>query len=357
MVKRAKKRDKLIDRLELFTSRSFSQEAGRSMASLKRFKSKLLDEDEDIISLKRADFNGLYNNLFTLEYWGNKETGNMEDDPVKFYIFDDPRYKKTQKDRTKFVFNPNQVNFTDAIRVMFNMFNPAGCDPTDIFSDNPRYRAFLESFRLGRIDFCIDVPDYTVEELYQIIYIDNKARLHDSLQVDDIKRIIARKQMETFYIGRGRVMLRVYDKVKECKHRMSVCKTQGYGISEKLKEMAGMKQLSRIELQIRKLNRDPPVKQYETMKTLYDLVNCKYYDVFDDLKFLPIQGISSTIFERESWKSEAINCMIQKYGADRAMKKLPIDTRKKVKKTLETRKFPYNLNQLLTKEVAQWLKT
>jgi hypothetical protein len=366
----------MIDRLELKTNRygHFIETRGKRIP---RGVSQLLEEDEDLIELKRSDLNPLYRQSITHTVLASN--GKPYDDPVKFYVFVDPRFNRQMNDRYKIVLNPNKTAIGELTDFLFRNFQHM----------QDRDEIFLNDFTIGRIDFNVDITTHTVQELFRAIFFDTKARKHTAIYSDSLTdnsqtvRTIGTKELETFYVGKGMYLLRVYDKVKEAKHRIAILKGQDLEIPKWLETLAAQPLVTRIEIQIRDLYRSgvkkvdtrtgelnifDPQREHQKVRTFWDLLNVKenQFDVFDELKFkeekfltLATQKKRRTAkqdFLRNDWVVNAFNSHIQTIGLDNALKQLPSDTRRDLKRNLVTKSFEHNLNQICYKEIKQWLQ-
>jgi hypothetical protein len=352
----------MLDRVELFTNRYLISE--RNFASIRKYTSKLLEEDEDIKELKRTDMNALYKNLFIESTIGNKLTGETYDDPVSFYIFAVPRFHRLERDKYKIVFNPSNVSCSKVESFLYRNFSSGG---------KLSSRVFFDSFRLGRVDFAFDVESHTVTELFHSVWVESKARKHVAVyemeENQNYVRTIGDKNLETFYIGKGTYTLRCYDKVKESKYQIAVKKREGLPVPEKLLKRSQKKVLTRIEMQIRNLgllgyveNEDhqkifQPSRRHQELRTFYDLLNMRsdQMDVFSNVHFS--DAIAIDLFEREEWKQRAFLALVREVGFDNAVKLLSPDTRRRLKKKISTKSFSYNLDKNIFGEIQQWRET
>ncbi|MDD8018370.1 MAG: hypothetical protein PHP42_08350 [Bacteroidota bacterium] len=325
------------------------------------FTSKLITEDETIKEMKYKNGGVLYERLYMETFKGGTRTGEMSDDPISFYVFAMPRFRNSKNHNFKIVCNPSRITVQQLLDFLYRNFQTQ-----ETIVD----RVFQKKFRLGRVDFAVDVPDYTVDELRRMIYVANKTRKHTSIfsVADDGSgyiRVISAKEPETFYVGKGDVVLRVYNKVLEARYQIAVCKREQRTIPERLKKIAEMPQLTRIELQIRSLG-TLGIKEHNGIKssslkrgfyrltTLWQLLNMKqkHFDVFDDIIFNPL---TSTDYFSLDWMNQMFNCVIKEKGLDESVKMLPKDRRKKIKEYINEQKFNHNLNEICWKEIQSWL--
>lgn len=351
----------MIDRLEMFTSLNM-RDLERRHKMGKPFSSKLIEEDEHIKEFKWSDTGAIYKNLYIEKFVGDARTGDMSDDPVAFYIFSSPRFKRNKTHEHKVVSNPSRMPVSMLLDFLYKNFTDENFKTERLFS---------QQFRLGRVDFAVDVPDFSVEELRRMVYVANKTRKHTSLfnvgeDGSGFIRVISAKGPETFYVGKGDVVLRVYDKVQETKHQIAVCKREGREVPERLKAIAAMPQLTRIEMQIRSLGKTgytvtngkeiySPKRGFHTLRTFGDLLNItrKQCDMFDDVLFEPT--LSTNYFDQD-YMNRAFTALIQVAGLDEAVKSLPPDKRREIKQELVKREFPYNLNFITHQEIKAWLQ-
>lgn len=357
----------MIDRLELFTSRPLVAEYAKKFEGIPAYRSKLIQEDEDIQELSRSDMNFLYKSVYTETLLGKTDTGEEFDDPVTFYIFSFPRFKRRERDRHKIVCNPSKISASDLRTFLTRRFWKRG----DLDMER-----FFSSFRLGRVDFAFDVRTHTPEDLKRTLYWDRKVRKHIGLwhisnnDPDGVRiRTISEAQLQTLYIGKSKYVLRIYDKVAESKNQVSVCKREGWRIPEKLQALADEKLVTRIEMQIRDLGRSGfvvddegnkewnPTRPHHQLKTLHDILHLdrNNFDVFADLAFAPRDFVVPGTYE--SWKWHAFNSHIEKVGLDQALKILPANTRKEVRSMLSKNNFPYDLDQKVYEEIRLWLES
>lgn len=368
----------MIDRLELKTSRYGHFIESRNK-HLPRGISQLVNEDQDVVELKRTDLNPLYRNSIVHSVLVNN--GVPTDDPVKFYIFADPRFNKQQTERYKIVFNPNKTPFLEVLQFIHTNFSTTTGNDDFLYDD----------LKIGRIDFNVDITTHSVHDIFRILFLDRKTQKHlalyDEEDADGLEngmvRTIGTKEMETFYIGKGSFILRVYDKVKEAKHRISVLKGNDMPIPATLAELAAMPRLTRLEIQIRDLYRAGvqkvdtktgetnvfrPTKSIYNVRTFLDLIKIRreQFDVFSDLKFKTreqiklarptLRATQKQKLLNQEWIVEALNRLIDDIGYDTVLKKLDKDTRNRVKKQRHDSTFQHDLNSICFEEVAQWLK-
>jgi hypothetical protein len=368
----------MIDRLELKTSRYGHFIESRDKRIPKGI-SQLIDEDDDLKEIKRSDLNPLYRESIT--HTVLQSGGVPYEDPVKFYIFVDPRFNKQMTDKYKIAFNPNKTPIGEVMDFLFENFAHS----------KDRDEIFLDDFKIGRIDFNVDIETHSVNDIFRTLFFDRKTILHTALYACDDEifdttfpvRTINRKYMETFYIGKGMYLLRVYDKVREAKHRIQVLKANDMPIPDALKELSEKKQVTRIEIQIRDLNKSgikkvdtrtgetnifSPTRRHQNVRTFNDLLHIKpdQFDIFSDLHFKAEQYITMARetrrrsgrqdFLKEQWVIESFNSHIQNVGLDTALKQLPSDTRRELKRRIKEKSFIHDLNNVCLKEVQQWLQ-
>lgn len=355
----------MIDRLEMFTDAELTL-AG--LQKLSRFSggytSKMIAEDEELKELKITEGGMLYKNLFVLSSKVNTRTGEEYEDPVRFYVFAYPKFKRNGGARFKIVLNPSKVPMTELIDFLYTNF------------DHPAHleeKQFSKQFRLGRVDFAVDVRDFTVAELRAMVFVANKTRKHNSIfKVEDdgsgFIRIWEAVNPETMYVGNGDVILRIYDKVLEARHQVAVCKREGRKIPERLQQLADARTVTRIELQLRSIStsgltvKDGKVVEkkqkrgFHRLRTLWDLQNLKrsHVDMFDDVLFQPRH---MTEYFDSDWMNKGFNALIMQVGFDQAVKCLPPDKRREVKESLRERTFPHDLNEIIYTEARTWLQS
>jgi len=359
----------MLDRLELYTSLNM-----RNVG--KRFKmggvgtSKLIIEDEDLKELKYKNGTALYQNLFIETFAGNSVTGEMFDDPISFYIFAFPRFKRARSHEFKIVCNPSRITLEMLRAFLWRSFDPVGnfdAEPLKVWSQ------FSRHFRLGRVDFAVDLSDFSVVELKKMIFISNKLRKHTSIFSlnDDGRgyfRTIGGAELETFYIGAGAVVLRVYDKRKEARYQVGVFRREGKPIPARLSAVADGEQKTRIEMQLRSVGTSgnvinsigkeifKPSRGFHHLRTLFDLLNCKEenFDIFSDVHF---EKLESTEYFKESWKNKAFNALIKEVGFDESVKSLTPHMRRLIKNKIIKKEFTHNLNSIIFQEFKQWQRT
>ena len=367
----------MIDRIELKTSQ-YGHFIETRNKRIPKGVSQLMAEDQDIIELKRSDLNPLYRN--SIIHTVMTQNGKPTDDPVKFYIFSDPRFNRNMTDRYKIVFNPNKTSIGEAMQFLQVNFNNQNRTIDETFFDD---------FKIGRIDFNVDITTHTVKEIQRILFFDRKVQLHTTHtdgEIDGIDpnavRIIGRKDAETFYIGKGMYMIRIYNKVKEAQNRIATLKANEMPVPAALEKLAAQPLVTRIEFQIRDLyrsgiqkvdtqtgemNRFRPRKGIHYVRTFADLVNIRrdQFDVFSELKFrtekvLTLAKATQRIsakqrFLNSDWVVDAFNAMVENIGLDQAMKKLDPDTRRTLKRRIFERRFEHDLNEICFKEIKHWL--
>lgn len=365
----------MIDRLELKTSRYGHFIESRNKR-IPRGVSQLLEEDQDIIELKRSDLNPLYRQYITHTVLSSN--GKPYDDPVKFYIFADPRFNRQQSDRYKIALNPNKTPIGEVMDFLFENFRHV----------EDRNEIFLDDFKIGRIDFNVDITTHTVEQIFRTLYLDNKSRSHVARykmeDEDDVDiRVIGKKEMETFYIGNGMYMIRVYNKVAEAKSRIAILKGNGLEIPESLKQLAEQPLVTRVEMQIRDLYRAgikkvdtttgemnvfEPQREHQKIRTFNDLLHIQenQFDVFSDLHFKTekILWLGRNVARlsqkervmRSDWFTDMFNAHLREHGFDTTMKKLPAETRRDLKPRIREKKFIHDLNKICIGDILTWLK-
>ncbi len=367
----------MIDRIELKTSQYGHFIESRNK-HIPKGVSQLLAEDQDIIELKRSDLNPLYRN--SIIHTVMMQNGKPTDDPVKFYIFSDPRFNRNMTDRYKIVFNPNKTTIGEALQFLqMNFNNPHRTNDETFFDD----------FKIGRIDFNADITTHTVKEIQRILFFDRKVQLHTTHtdgEIDGIDpnavRIIGRKDAETIYIGKGMYMLRVYNKVKEAQSRIATLKANDMPVPAALEKLAAQPLVTRLEFQIRDLyrsgiqkvdaqtgemNRFRPRKGIHYVRTFNDLIRIRrdQFDVFSELKFKTEKLLSMAKpttrrsakqrFLGTPWVVDAFNALAENVGLDQAMKKLDPDTRRTLKGRIFEKKFLHDLNEICFNEIKHWL--
>lgn len=351
----------MIDRLEMFTSLNMRDLERRHKLG-RPFTSKLIEEDEHIKEFKWNDTGTLYKNLFIETFRGDARTGDMYDDPVSFYIFASPRFRSNKTHEFKIVCNPSRITIGMLLDFLYKNF---------VDENFKTERLFSQQFRLGRVDFAVDVPDYSVDELRRMIYVANKTRKHTSIfsVADDgagFLRIISAKEPETFYVGKGDVVLRVYNKVLETKHQIAVFKREGRPVPERLQQTAALPQLTRIELQFRSLGKSgyrndngkeifSPSRGFHMLRTFNDILHItkSNVDVFDDVLFDPTYTVD---YFQQDYMNRAFSALIAAVGLDEALKQLPPDKRREIRSSIQQKKFHHNLNQSLYREIMEWTR-
>lgn len=325
-----------------------------------KFSSKLVNEDQELKQIQMQSGGTLYAQLYKETIHGDTSTGEEFDDPVRFLVFYEPRFKQNRTHINKIVLNPNKTSRARLIEFLHTNFKSDGLDP----------RGFYRTFRLGRVDFNIDVDDFSVEELHRMIYVATKVRRHDSLftpQADPegFLRIIGETSPQTLYVGKGEIMLRVYDKVREAKYQIAVAKREGRHIPESLRALAAMRCRTRIEMQIRSLSRSGTTTKdgkvidkkqrrgFHSLRTLWDLFNMRkdQCDIFDDVLFADLP--TPRLFDTD-WQNTAFAALVQFRGMDAAVKALPIRKRQEIKAALHSKPWKHNLNEQLYREITQW---
>lgn len=367
----------MIDRIELKTSQ-YGHFIETRNKSIPKGISQLMEEDQDIIELKRSDLNPLYRNSIIQTVLTSN--GKPYEDPVKFYVFSDPRFNRQMTDRYKIVFNPNKTPIGEVIQFLTVNFSSNATRNDEIFFDD---------FKIGRIDFNVDITTHSVQEIFRILFFDNKTQKHTALFTDSEEtqfdtsavRTIGSKNMETFYIGKGMYVLRVYDKVKEAKHRIGILKGQELPIPAALQQLSEQKQVTRIELQIRDLYRAGiqkidtktgemqkfrPTKAIHNVRTFSDFLKIRrdQFDVFKDLKFKtekyislarPMKRMSAKeYYLRQDWIVDAFNALVESVGNDTAFKKLPPDVRRAMKRREYEKKFNHELDEICFNDIKSW---
>lgn len=367
----------MIDRIELKTSQYGHFIETRSK-SIPKGVSQLIAEDQDVIELRRSDLNPLYRT--SIIHTVMTENGKPTDDPVKFYVFADPRFNRHLSDRYKIVFNPNKTSITEAMQFLSVNFN------SNLRNND---ETFFDEFKIGRIDFNVDITTHTVKELQRILFFDRKVQLHTEHQGEqetgidpNAVRIIGRKDAETIYIGKGMYMVRIYNKVQEAKIRIATLKGNGLPVPAALEKLAAQPLVTRIEFQIRDLHRAGiqkvdtktgemqkfrPTKGIHYIRTFNDLIRMQRgsFDVFSELKFKTEKLLTlarptarqtpKQRFLGTPWVVDAFNALSESVGLDQAMKKLDPATRRALKRRIFEKKFQHDLNEICFNEIKHWL--
>ena len=346
--------------------------------------SKLVREDEDIRALKFSETNALYRYVLTVQILADANEREAYDDPVTFIVMAGPRFKSATKDKFKIVCNPNTTSRSRLEQFLLKLFPKKSYDS----------KTYWQQFRLGRVDFNVDTTDYTVDELYRSVTVTRSLAFSDGYSVprktvsvgtiEDVDceggnvRVFSATNRETVYIGKGRFVVRIYDKVAEAKHQIQVCKQQNWNVPQRLLDIVNENRRVRIEYQIRDLGRsgyrsiDPltgeeveptdenaqrvfvPTRGFHYLRSLGDIWKLKpeWMDMFNDLHF----GETFEL-EGDDWKAEAFLSLVHEHGLDTALKKLPRATRSRYRAELRTKDFPIDLNKQCYAEIQRWLNT
>lgn len=296
----------MIDRLEILSNGFINPKALGGVESKKKIDDswnkaeleKLFEETDFNFLIKSEGF--IYDAVYKLQFFERP-----------FLIFTGRHFKR--QPLIKIVINPNYFEkklLEELISIYFIQFYPA---------------------KVGRIDYNIDL-DIDLWNIARGILFERKRK---AVTVREFHK----KDLETLYIGAGDFMIRIYDKVKECRQRPkqeTAKKVMDYFNKNNIDK------ITRVEFQIRGKNAG------FNLQDLFDgNIDLSF---LDDIQFFRVPGSDG------SFRNFGIAEYIDKFGMQATYQKMD---RKKRKEWIEKRFTWIDINdqlkRLLYKEILTWI--